>query len=207
MKSAKEKPDLLVFEREYLEKGVALIAGVDEVGRGPLAGPVMVCAYIPDFSVIIDGVNDSKQLTDKKRRALYPKLIESAVAYKTFSVSPEKIDEINILEATKFAMKEAILSLFPVPQTVFIDAVKLDIPYPMRAIIHGDALSYSIAAASIVAKVERDTLMEKYAELYPEYGFEGHKGYGSAKHIAAIKEYGPCPIHRRSFLKNILGDK
>ncbi len=201
-KIPQEQIDMLRYEREYFSRGLFNICGIDEAGRGPLAGPVVVGACIPDFNNIIAGVNDSKKLTDKKRRQFYEELCASAVCYKTVRIEPEMIDEINILNATKMAMKEAAISMFPFPDVVFIDAVKLDLPYPSLPIIHGDALSYSIAAASIFAKVERDDIMLKYAEIYPEYGFESHKGYGSKHHIEMLKKYGPCPIHRKSFIKN-----
>ena len=189
-----------------MKKGYRFVVGVDEAGRGPLAGPVAAAACMPDLSRPIEGVNDSKQLTPKKRKELYERIVSEAVSYKVATVSNRVIDEINILEATKHAMTEAVESLFPLPDYVLLDAVKLKLPYPSLAVIHGDALSYSIAAASILAKVERDEAMIKYAEIYPEYGFESHKGYGSVHHIEMIKKYGPCPIHRLSFLKNILGE-
>lgn len=203
----KNEIDMFLYEKELIGKGCAFIAGVDEAGRGPLAGPVFAAACICDLIDPVCGVNDSKALTAKKRGELYEKIVSTAVSYKVVSVSNEKIDEINILEATKYAMTEAIESLFPLPDHVLIDAVKLKIPFPFTALIHGDALSHSIAAASILAKVERDEAMLRYAEIYPEYGFESHKGYGSAHHIEMIKKYGPCPIHRRSFLKKILGEE
>lgn len=202
----KNDADMFVYEKELTAKGCRFIAGVDEAGRGPLAGPVFAAACICDLANPVCGVNDSKALTPKKRGELYEKIVATAVSYKVISVSNEKIDEINILEATKFAMTEAIESLFPLPDHVLIDAVRLKIPFSFTALIHGDALSHSIAAASILAKVERDRIMLEYAEKYPEYGFESHKGYGSAHHIEMIKKYGPCPIHRRSFLKKILGE-
>lgn len=193
---------LLNYERECLCAGFNLICGVDEAGRGPLAGPVVATALIPDLDHIIEGVDDSKKLTDKKRRDLYNYITEYAVAYKTALCTHEVIDEINILQATKRAMLEGINSLFPVPHIVLIDAVKLPLPIPCRSIIHGDALSYAIAAASIIAKVERDDMMLKFAEIYPEYGFEDHKGYATKRHIEMLKKYGPSPIHRLSFIKN-----
>ena len=192
----KNDADMFVYEKELTAKGCRFIAGVDEAGRGPLAGPVFAAACICDLENPVCGVNDSKALTPKKRGELYEKIVATAVSYKV----------ISILEATKFAMTEAIESLFPLPDHVLIDAVRLKIPFPFTALIHGDALSHSIAAASILAKVERDRIMLEYAEKYPEYGFESHKGYGSAHHIEMIKKYGPCPIHRRSFLKKILGE-
>lgn len=194
--------DLLKIENELIANGAKYICGVDEAGRGPLAGPVCVGACIPDFERIVEGVNDSKKLTEKRRESLYAELSESVFCHKTIFIEPDVIDEINILNATKLAMKEAVESMFPLPDMVLIDAVKLELPYPSRSIIHGDALSYSIAVASIFAKVERDRLMMHYAELYPEYGFEKHKGYGSAYHIEMLKKYGPCPIHRKTFIKN-----
>lgn len=202
----KSVADLFRYETELLKKGYRFVVGVDEAGRGPLAGPVAAAACMPDLSRPIEGVNDSKQLTPKKRKELYERIVSEAVSYKVATVSNRVIDEINILEATKNAMTEAVESLLPLPDYVLLDAVKLKLPYPSLAVIHGDALSYSIAAASILAKVERDEAMIKYAEIYPEYGFESHKGYGSAHHIEMIKKYGPCPIHRRSFLKKILGE-
>lgn len=194
--------DLLLHEKSLITNGYTYICGVDEAGRGPLAGPVCAGACIPDLSNIIQGVNDSKKLTEKKREILYDQLKDACFSYKTVFVDADVIDEINILNATKKAMKDAILSMFPLPDIVLIDAVKLDLPYESQSIIHGDAVSYCIAAASIFAKVERDRLMLKYAEEYPEYGFEGHKGYGSKHHIEMLKKYGPCPIHRKTFIKN-----
>ena len=199
--------DMFFYERSLMKKGVELIAGMDEAGRGPLAGPVAVACCIPDLVDPVAGVFDSKQVSPGKREKIYEELKARSIAYKVVFVSPEKIDEINILEATKLGMREAVGSLFPIPQHVLVDAVKQDLPIPYTALIHGDALSHCIAAASILAKVERDRLMTEYAEIYPEYGFEKHKGYGSKAHIEAIKKYGPCPIHRRSFLKNILAEK
>ena len=194
--------DLLVNEHALLGEGFNYICGVDEAGRGPLAGPVCAGACIPDLSNIISGVNDSKKLTEKKRDLLYEQLKDACFSYKTVFVDAQIIDDINILNATKMAMKEAIMSMFPLPDMVLIDAVKLDIPYRSASLIHGDAVSYCIAAASIFAKVERDRLMIEYAEKYPEYGFESHKGYGSKHHIEMLKKYGPCPIHRKTFIKN-----
>ena len=195
-------PNLFEYEQKLIESGYNYVCGVDEAGRGPLAGPVCAGACIPDLSKIIEGVNDSKKLTEKKREALYEQLLESCISHKTIFIDSKEIDEINILNATKKAMKEAILSMYPLPEMVLIDAVKLELPYKSQSIIHGDAVSYCIAAASIFAKVERDRLMLKYAELYPEYGFESHKGYGSKHHIEMLKKYGPCPIHRLTFIKN-----
>jgi len=196
--------DHLFYEKDYFALGQYLICGVDEVGRGPLAGPVMAGAVIPDFRKIIDGINDSKLLTDKFRRKLYPEICENAVSYKTALIEPDKIDEINILNATKLVMKKAIAALSPKPEVLFVDALKLELGIPEQAIVHGDALSYTIGMASILAKVERDDIMIKYAEIYPEYGFENNKGYGTKHHIEMLKKYGPCPIHRKTFIRKIM---
>lgn len=198
----KEKVDLLKYERKYTALGYDLIAGMDEAGRGPLAGPVTVAACVMNLGDIIDGVNDSKQLTPKKRDVLFDKIVNSAIGYEIVDIDNLRIDEINILNATKEAMRTAIKRLLPIPQMLLVDAVKEEFGIPYEPIIHGDALSYSIAAASVLAKVHRDRLMEKYAEIYPEYGFEKHKGYGTKQHIEALKKYGPCPIHRKTFIKN-----
>lgn len=196
--------EMLAYERMLLAEGKRLVAGVDEAGRGPLAGPVAVSAVIMPLDDLIFGVDDSKKLTEKKREAFFDIIMEKAVCAKSVFADVNVIDEINILNATKQCMKEAVCSLFPLPEAVLIDAVKLDLPYPSFSIIHGDGLSYSIAAASIVAKVNRDRLMVKYAEKYPEYHFEEHKGYCTALHIEMLKKYGPCEIHRKSFLKNLI---
>ena len=194
----------LVFEREAEENGYKYIAGVDEVGRGPLAGPVVCCAVIMplDEEDIIDGVDDSKKVSEKKRKLLSEKIKEKAIAYKICQVEPKEIDEINVLEATKKCMKECIENLSVPPDIVLIDAVKIDTKYPVKPIIKGDAKSYTIGAASIVAKVYRDSLMEEYDKIYPEYDFKSNKGYGTKKHIDALKEVGACPIHRKTFIKN-----
>ena len=199
--------DLLKYERELLANGCRYIAGVDEVGRGPLAGDLVVCAAVMDLENLIDGVNDSKKLTEKKREKLFPEIIGRAVAYKIVHKSPEEIDRINILNATKAAMVEAVLGLSVTPDHVLVDAVKLDLTLPYTAIIKGDANSYSIAAASIIAKVTRDREMIALSGKYPGYGFEKNKGYGSSAHIAALKEFGATDIHRRSFIKNFVGEK
>ena len=174
------------------------------MGRGPLAGPVVCAAVImpADENLMIDGVDDSKKLSAKKREALDLLIKELALAYSIFEVSEKEIDEINILQATRKGMREALLSLKITPDAVLTDGnMTLDIPFPQRSVIHGDALSYSIGAASIIAKVYRDALMDKLAEIYPAYGFEKNKGYGTAAHIAAIREVGACPVHRRTFIK------
>ena len=199
--SAEEK---LQYERALQKKGYRYIAGVDEVGRGPLAGPVVCAAVIMplDDESIIVGVDDSKKLSAKKREQLAEEIKKRAIAYTVVEVSEKTIDEINILEATKLGMKRALETLSIAPETVLTDGnMTLDIPFEQASVIHGDALSYSIGAASIVAKVHRDKLMDEYAEIYPQYEFVSNKGYGTAAHIKAIKEYGLCPIHRRTFTK------
>ena len=195
----------LQIERELLAKGYKLIAGVDEVGRGPLAGPVVCAAVIMalDTDKLVVGVDDSKKLSAKKREDLAFEIKLRAIAYNIVEVSPEKIDEINILEATKLGMKEAVEGLNIRPDIVLTDGnMKIDIDIPQQSIVKGDALSYSIGAASIVAKVFRDDMMSEYDEWFPEYKFDKNKGYGTAEHIQAIKEHGLCAIHRRTFTKN-----
>lgn len=194
--------DKLAYERQLMSQGYKYICGVDEVGRGPLAGPVVCAAVIMPLDDIIEGVDDSKKLSAKKRERLSELILKKAVAAKISLVEPEKIDEINILEATKLCMKDAVEKLEIKPDFVLTDGnMKLDISFPQQSIVKGDALSYTIGAASIVAKVYRDNLMDGYAETYPEYGFKSNKGYGTAEHIAAIEKYGLTPAHRRSFTK------
>ncbi|MBQ9117602.1 MAG: ribonuclease HII [Clostridia bacterium] len=200
----KEQVDKLRYERALREKGYFFIAGVDEVGRGPLAGPVVCAAVIMPLEEdkIIAGVDDSKKLSVKKREMLAEKIKQTALWYTIALVDEKRIDEINILEATKEGMKKALLELEQAPDFVLTDGnMTLDIPFKQKSIVSGDALSYSIGAASILAKVYRDNLMDEYAKTYPVYAFEKNKGYGTAVHIAAIKEYGLCPIHRRTFTK------
>ncbi len=194
---------LLQYERQLEQNGCKLIAGIDEAGRGPLAGPVVVASVIMPLDDIVDGINDSKKLSAKKRELLYDKIIEKAVDLHVAIVPAEIIDRINILNATKQGMLECIDGLKKA-DCVLIDAVKLQTTARTLSIIHGDALSYSIAAASIVAKVTRDRLMLEYDRQYPQYNFAKHKGYGTAEHIKLLKEYGPCPLHRRSFIKNFV---
>ncbi len=204
MKKVWNAEEKLQYERALLSKGVKYIAGVDEVGRGPLAGPVVCAAIImplEEESIII-GVDDSKKLSAKKREQLAEEIKKRALAYTIVEVSEKEIDEINILEATKLGMKRALETLSIAPETVLTDGnMTLDITFPQRSIIQGDALSYSIGAASIIAKVYRDNMMDEYAKEYPQYAFDSNKGYGTAAHIQAIKEYGLCPIHRRTFTK------
>ena len=189
------------FDREYKIYGT--ICGIDEAGRGPLCGPVVAAAVILPDEYNILYINDSKKLSETKREEVYKEIDKYAVAYGVGIVSPERIDEINILQATYEAMRTAIHKLSVTPDILLNDAVTIPmVDIKQVPIIKGDAKSQSIAAASIVAKVTRDHLMEEYDKLYPEYGFAKHKGYGTAAHIKAIKEYGPCPIHRRTFIKN-----
>ncbi len=196
---------MLQYETACYEQGFDFIAGVDEVGRGPLAGPVVAAAVILPKGCKISGVDDSKKLSAKKRESLYDEILEKAVSHGIGVVSWERIDEINILQATYEAMREALAQLNPAPRFILADAVTIPkVPIPQQGIVKGDAKSLSIGAASIVAKVYRDRLMETYDQLYPAYGFASNKGYGSAEHIAAIKVYGICPIHRKSFVKNFM---
>ena len=194
---------MLDYEKKYVGK---IIAGIDEAGRGPLAGPVVcACAIMPmDEKDIIDGINDSKKLSEKKRELLYDQIIEKAIAYSIVEVDEKTIDSINILNATKLGMKKALESLSVKPDIVLIDAVKIDTEIPQDNIIKGDALSYNIASASILAKVYRDRLMKKLSAKYPEYDFAKHKGYGTKAHIEALKKYGKCEIHRDTFIKNFI---
>ena len=196
--------ELMQYERQLQEQGYKYICGVDEVGRGPLAGPVTCTAVIMPLDDLIQGVNDSKKVSKNKRIKLFDIIVEKAIAVNTVSYDNKKIDEMNILEATKACMRDAIMGLSVEPDIVLVDALKLDIPYKTMGIIKGDALSYSIASASIVAKVTRDRFMEEMAEKYPEYGFANNAGYGTAQHISALKEIGATPIHRKTFIKNFV---
>ena len=196
--------EMFTYENKLFSEGIIRIAGMDEAGRGPLAGSVTAACCIPDFSKIAQGVNDSKKLTEKKRESLFDVIKESCICFAVVSEDEKVIDEINILNATKKAMKKALRQLRVEPEYLLVDAVKHDFGVPYSAIIHGDALSYSVAAASILAKVTRDRLMLEYDKIYPEYGFAKHKGYGTKQHIEALQKYGPCPIHRRSFIKNFI---
>mgnify|MGYP002672562160 FL=1 len=191
------------FDREYKIYGT--VCGIDEAGRGPLCGPVVAAAVILPDEYNILYINDSKKLSETKREEVYKEIDKYAVTYGVGIVSPERIDEINILQATYEAMRTAIHKLSVTPDILLNDAVTIPmVDIKQVPIIKGDAKSQSIAAASIMAKVTRDHLMEEYDKLYPEYGFAKHKGYGTAAHIKAIKEYGPCPIHRRTFIKNFI---
>ncbi len=192
--------DIFAYEQRYRSLGYNLVAGVDEAGRGPLAGSVYAAAVIFDEGVYIEGVNDSKKLTPKKRDALYDEIISKARAYSIFAVDEKKIDEVNILNATYLAFQGAIKGLGEQPDFVLIDGNRAKgIEIPFETVVKGDSLSFSIAAASILAKVARDRYIEEADKLYPEYGFAAHKGYGTKAHLDAIKEFGPCPIHRLTF--------
>lgn len=194
------------FENKLYSEGLKYIAGIDEAGRGPLAGPVVVGIAIMKPDSFIEGVNDSKKISEKKRELLYEQITNEAIDWSVGIVDQNEIDEINILNATKKALHMAITNLKIKPDRILVDALEhidtCGIPY--TSIIKGDAKVYSISSASIIAKVTRDRMMKEYDEIYPEYGFAGHKGYGTAKHIQAIKTYGPCPLHRKTFIKNFI---
>lgn len=194
------------FETNLYKTGLKYIAGIDEAGRGPLAGPVVVGIAIMKPESFIDGINDSKKISEKKRELLYEQITNEAIDWSVGIIDQKEIDEINILNATKKALHMAIKSLKIKPERILVDALEhidtCGIPY--TSIIKGDAKIYSISAASIIAKVTRDRIMQEYDEIYPEYGFASHKGYGTAKHIQAIKEYGPCLLHRKTFIKNFM---
>lgn len=194
------------YERKYRSQGFELIAGVDEVGRGPLAGPVCAAAVILPKDFYLPGIDDSKKLSEKKREEYNEIIQRSALAISISMISAGEIDEMNIYKATKKAMNSAIASLTPLPDFILIDAMKLDMPFPSESIIKGDAKSISIAAASIVAKVARDTMMKELAKTYPVYGFSQNMGYGTTEHIEAIHKYGITPYHRKSFapIKDII---
>ncbi len=193
--------NLFDFDRNF---NLSAIAGVDEAGRGSLAGPVVAACCILPLDCMIDGINDSKKLSEPKREKLYCEITASAV-FKVSVIPQEVIDEINILRATKRAMAECIENMPVKPELVLIDAVDVKVSVPIKSIIKGDAQSYNIAAASIIAKVTRDRLMRDYDNLYPQYGFAKNKGYGTKEHIEALKKCGPCPLHRKSFIKNFIG--
>ena len=196
------------IEDGFYADGVQVICGVDEAGRGPLAGPVCAAAVILPPHLEIPGLTDSKKLTDKKRRELFPVIKEQALAYGIGMASEQEIDEINILQATFLAMQRALDQLHVKPDLALIDGNReKDFGLPVKTVVKGDSLSMNIAAASILAKVTRDDLMVQLAQTYPQYGFEIHKGYGTKAHYAALREHGPSPIHRMSFLKKFYGQK
>lgn len=198
--------ELKKIENEIYNSGTNLICGIDEAGRGPLAGPVVVAAVIMPKDSMIEDVNDSKKVSEKKRELLYERIIEEAISYGVGIIDQKEIDRINILNATKEGLTMAVSELNPKPELIIVDALnKIDtLGIPYKSIIKGDAKCYSISAASIIAKVTRDRIMRQWDEVYPQYGFSKHKGYGTAEHIRAIKENGLCPLHRLSFVKNII---
>ena len=207
------------IEENLYNEGITSIAGIDEAGRGPLAGPVVVASVIMPKESMIEGVNDSKKVSEKKREKLYEEIINECIAYGVGIINQEEIDKINILNATKEGLTKAIKEMennlkeknqkIEKPEIILVDALtKIDTDHiPYRSIIKGDSKSYSIAAASIIAKVTRDRIMRQWDEVYPMYGFAKHKGYGTAAHMEAIRKYGLCPLHRRSFVKNIVINK
>ena len=198
--------NLKEIDKEFFDMGMNYVCGIDEAGRGPLAGPVVVAAVILPKDSMIEGINDSKKISESKREKLYDIILQEAISYGIGIIYQEEIDEINILQATKKGLHEAVANLEIKPNVILVDALTgidtLGIPY--KSIIKGDAKSYSIGAASIIAKVTRDRIMREWDKIYPEYGFAGHKGYGTAKHIEAIKKYGLTPIHRKTFCKNFV---
>lgn len=194
------------YENKLHEEGLQYIAGIDEAGRGPLAGPVVVGVAIMKPESFIEGINDSKKISESKREKLYEQITEEAIDWSVGIVTEKEIDEINILNATKKALERALDNLKVRPDRILVDALEhIDTKgVPYTSVIKGDAKIYSISAASIIAKVTRDRIMREYDEVYPEYGFAKHKGYGTAAHISAIKENGPCPLHRKTFIKNFV---
>lgn len=196
------------IEDSFFDQGIKTICGVDEAGRGPLAGPVCAAAVILPPHLQIPGLTDSKKLTDKKRRELFPIIQEQAIAYGIGFASEQEIDQINILQATFLAMERALEGLTVKPELVLIDGNReKDFGIPVKTVVKGDSLSLNVAAASILAKVSRDDLMLQMEETYPGYGFAIHKGYGTKAHYEALRELGPCPVHRKTFLKKFYGEK
>ena len=194
------------YEEELRKKDFKYICGIDEAGRGPLAGPVVVASVIMPENSMIEGINDSKKVSEKKREKLYDLILEEAISYGVGIIGQDEIDEINILNATKKGLTMSLEQLTQKPDLILVDALSkintLGIPY--ESIIKGDAKCYSIASASIIAKVTRDRIMREWDKVFPQYGFATHKGYGTSAHIKAIKEYGPCPIHRETFIKHFV---
>ena len=197
------------IDKDFFNMGMKYVCGIDEAGRGPLAGPVVVAAVILPQDSMIEGINDSKKISESKREKLYDIILEEAISCGVGIIYQDEIDDINILQATKKGLHEAVKSMQIKPNVILVDALTgidtLGIPY--KSIIKGDAKSYSIGAASIIAKVTRDRIMRDWDKVYPEYGFAGHKGYGTAKHIEVIKKYGLTPIHRKTFCKNFVISK
>ena len=198
--------NLKQYENELRNKGYKYICGIDEAGRGPLAGPVVVASVIMPENSMIEGVNDSKKVSEKKREKLYDLILKEAISYGVGIIGQDEIDEINILNATKKGLTTSLKELTQKPDLIIVDALThidtLGTPY--ESIIKGDAKCYSISAASIIAKVTRDRIMREWDKIYPQYGFAQHKGYGTSAHINAIKEYGPCILHRKTFIKNFI---
>ena len=194
------------IDKDFFNMGLKYVCGIDEAGRGPLAGPVVVASVILPEDSMIEGINDSKKISESKREKLYDVILQEAISYGIGIIYQDEIDDINILQATKKGLHEAVMKMEIKPNVILVDALTgidtLGIPY--KSIIKGDAKSYSIGAASIIAKVTRDRIMREWDKVYPEYGFAGHKGYGTAKHIEAIKKYGLTPIHRKTFCKNFV---
>lgn len=200
--------DMWEIEKRFLAQGYRVICGVDEAGRGPLAGPVCAAAVILPPNLQIEGLTDSKKLSDKRRRELFPIICEQAIAYGIGFADHEQIDRMNILQATFLAMERAMAALSVKPELALIDGNReKDFGLPVQTVIKGDSLSASIAAASILAKVSRDDLMLEMAKKYPEYGFDIHKGYGTKAHYEALRAHGPCPIHRMTFLRKFYGSE
>lgn len=199
--------DLWNYEHICYDEGFEIVCGIDEAGRGPLAGPVCAAAVVLPRDLEIEGLNDSKKLSDKRRRVLFDEITAQAVTYGIAFATEQEIDEINILQATFLAMRRALAQLSIQPSIALIDGNReTDFGLPVRTIVKGDSLSANIAAASILAKVTRDDFMLEQAKLYPEYGFDVHKGYGTKAHYEALRKYGPCPIHRRTFLKKFYAE-
>ena len=204
-KERKRLETITVYDREYWQRPGCVLGGMDEVGRGPLAGPVAACCIVMPDDPLIEHVNDSKKLSESRREKIYPLLTDTALDYCVSFVEPDTIDSINILEATRLAFTNAYNGMKHKPTDLLIDALQgLKLDAVQHILIHGDALSYSIAAASIIAKVQRDRYMIEMDRIYPEYKFAKNKGYGTAEHIEAIRKYGPCPIHRLSFISKFL---
>jgi len=200
--------DLWQIENDCYAGGFDLLCGVDEAGRGPLAGPVCAAAVILPRGLVIPGLNDSKKLTDKRRRELFDIIVAEAEAYGIAFASEQEIDEINILQATFLAMERAVSQLSVKPDLALVDGNRAPkLPIPVKTVVKGDSLSANIAAASILAKVTRDRLLEELDETYPAYGFSVHKGYGTKRHYEALRENGPCPVHRMTFLKKFYGEE
>ena len=198
--------NLKQYENELRNKGYKYICGIDEAGRGPLAGPVVVASVIMPENSMIEGINDSKKVSEKKREKLYDLILEEAISYGVGIIGQDEIDEINILNATKKGLTVSLKELTQKPDLIIVDALtNIDtLGTPYESIIKGDAKCYSISAASIIAKVTRDRIMREWDKIYPQYGFAQHKGYGTSAHISSIKEYGPCPLHRKTFIKNFI---